>query len=122
MTESRTERIGRPFLTATASAKGLAAFPLGSIQSRAAARALLEHQFAGRRRIDIVCSIPRPAADGEIQIGTWTEGADGALIRFSNLPPGMTIEEAERIVSQPGWKPTDPPLPPERIRPPLKPE
>jgi hypothetical protein len=34
----------------------------------------------------------------------------------------MTIEEAELIVSQPGWKPTAPPPKPEHVRPPLKPE
>lgn len=34
----------------------------------------------------------------------------------------MTIEEAERIVSQPGWKPTASPAQPERSRPPLKQE
>ncbi len=79
-------------------------FALGSSQSRAAARALLERRFAARKRIDIVCSIPRPREDGEIHIGTWTEGADGSLFRFSSLPPGMTIEEAERIVAERGQR------------------
>lgn len=97
-------------------------FAVGSGQSRAAARALLERRRAGRKRIDVVSSIPRPAGDGEIRIGTWTEGSDGTLFRFSSLPPGMTIGEAERIVSQPGWKPTVPPQEPKRTRPPLKPE
>ena len=36
----RTERTEKPFLTATASGKGLGSLPLGSPQSRAAARAL----------------------------------------------------------------------------------
>ena len=94
--------------------------PLGSPQSRAAARALLERRFTSRERIDIVSTIPRPAGNGEIRIGSWVEGAHGALIRFSTVPPGMTIKEAERIVAQPGWKPTAPS--PEPIRPPLKPE
>jgi hypothetical protein len=43
-------------------------------------------------------------ANREIRIGTWIEGADGSLFRFSTIPPGMTIEEAEQIISQPGWK------------------
>jgi hypothetical protein len=97
-------------------------FALGSSQSRAAARALLACRFAARKRMEIVSSIPRPGGDGGIHIGTWTEGADGSLFRFSSIPPGMTIQEAERIVSQPGWKCTAPPQKLEPIRPPLKPE
>ena len=74
-------------------------YPLGSTQSRAAARALLERRFAGRRRIDLVSSVPRPGDDGGIHIGAWIECDDGSLFRLSTLPPGMTIEEAEQIVS-----------------------
>jgi hypothetical protein len=76
-------------------------FPLGSAQSRAAARAALESRYAARKRIDVICSIPRHGGN-TIRIGSWIEGADGSLFRLSNLPPGMTMEEAERIVSQPG--------------------
>jgi RecB family exonuclease len=93
-------------LDATGAGLRLGDYALGSPQSRAAARALLERRFAERRRIDIVCSIPRPGAERGIQIGTWREGADGSLIRLSNLPPGMTIEEAERIVAQRGQQQT----------------
>ena len=95
-------------------------FALGSRQSRAAARAVLERRKTGQRRIDVFGSIPRPYTNSEIRIGTWQEGEDGVLFRYSNIPAGMTIQEAERIVSQPGWKPGPPP--PERVRPPLKPE
>ena len=80
-------------------------FALGSPQSRAAARGLLESLRAGRKRLDIVCSIPRPGEDCAIRIGTWMEQPDGSLLRFSNIPAGMTMADAERIVSQPGWKP-----------------
>lgn len=41
MIETRTERTGRPSLRATAAGRGLGCFPLGSPQSRAAARALV---------------------------------------------------------------------------------
>ena len=41
MTETRTERTGRPSLTATAAGRSLGCFPLRSPQSRAAARALV---------------------------------------------------------------------------------
>jgi hypothetical protein len=77
-----------------------AEYPLGSPQSRAAARALLERRFAGRRRIDVVSSIPRPGGDGAIRIGTWIECDDGSLFRFSTIPSGMTILEAEQIALQ----------------------
>jgi hypothetical protein len=72
--------------------------------------------------MEIICSIPRPGAQGEIRIGDWIEGQDGTLFRTCNIPAGMTIQEAERIVSRPRWKPTAPPTEPERTRPPLKPE
>jgi hypothetical protein len=98
-------------------------FALGSRQSRAAARALLECRFAARKRIEVIYSIPRPSArEGEIRIGEWMEGPDGTLFRTCNIPAGMTIQEAERIVSQSGRKPTVPAAEPGRIRPPLKPE
>ena len=61
-------------------------------------------RFAGRMQSDLVSNIPGPGADGEIRIGTWIEGRDGSLFRCSTIPAGMTIEEAERIVAQPGWK------------------
>ena len=75
-------------------------YAVGSPQSRAAARALLERRFAARKRLEIVCSIPRPGAVGEIRIGEWIEGADGTIFRTSNIPAGMTIQEAERIVAK----------------------
>lgn len=66
MTESRTECMERPFLPATASAKWLASFPLSSIQSRAAARSLLDARRAAKGegtlvRIVSVASCDDPA-------------------------------------------------------------
>jgi len=76
--------------------------PPGSVESRAAARALLEHAEAERERITIVCRIPRPAWDvdeGEdpasedrnkkIRVGEWSECPDGRLFRMVYVPPGM---------------------------------
>jgi len=82
-------------------------YPLRSRQSRAAARSLLERKLANRKRIDVVLtsSIPRPPGALAINVGKWQEGPDGTLTRFSMIPSGMTIEEAERIASQRGWKP-----------------
>ncbi len=80
-------------------------FPLRSCQSRAAARAALERRRASRRRIDIVSSVLRPGADRGIRVGTWIECDDRSLFRFSTIPAGMTIEEAERIVAKRERKP-----------------
>ena len=85
----------------------------------ATGRALLERRFAARTRQTIIISGSDSKAP---RIGKWEEGADGSLGRICILPRGMTMQEAERIVLQPGWKPTAPPAKPERIRPPLKPE
>lgn len=62
-------------------------------KSRAAARALLERRFAGRKRLDVVSSIPRTGGDGGMC-------DDGSLFRCSQIPPGMTVEGAERIAAQ----------------------
>jgi|HubBroStandDraft_1064217.scaffolds.fasta_scaffold501025_1 hypothetical protein len=61
---------------------------------------------------EVSCSVPR--------IGEWQEGADGNLVRIRALPDGMTMQEAERIVSQPGWKTTTQPSKPGRVRSPLE--
>jgi hypothetical protein len=95
-------------------------FALGSGMSRAAARAELERRFAGRIARTVIVDLETDCT--EPRIGEWREGADGSLGRVCALPKGMTMQEAERIVSQPGWKPTAPPAKPERARPPLKPE
>ena len=77
-------------------------YPLRSRQSRAAVRSLLERKLACRKRLDVVLtsSIPRPAGAFALNIGKWQEGADGTLMRFSMIPAGMTIEEAERIIAE----------------------
>lgn len=76
-------------------------YAIGSPQSRAAARAVLARRFAVREKLDIVVStyVASPGFDTP-HLGEWIEGADGKLTRFSRLPPGMTIAEAERIVTE----------------------
>jgi hypothetical protein len=93
-------------LSATGAGLKPGEYLLGSAQSRAAARALLERRLAGRNRLDIVSTVPRPGANGEIRIGAWLEAEDGSFFRFSTIPSGMTIQEAEQIALQPGWKPS----------------
>lgn len=76
-------------------------YALGSPQSRAAARAILGRRLAGRKRTEliIISSVPRPQGDG-IRIGKWSGCTDGTLTRTSFLPSDMTMDEAERIVSE----------------------
>ena len=76
-------------------------YAIGSPESRAAARAVLERRLAERNRggITLVSNIPRPSGD-EVSIGDWCEGNNGTLIRFCSLPTGMRMEEAERIVAE----------------------
>jgi len=73
-------------------------YALGSPESRAAARAVLEHRLAERNRggLTLITNIPRPFSEG-IRIGEWCEGEDGLLMRICFLPTAMTMEEAERI-------------------------
>lgn len=69
-------------------------YELGSLQSRAAARAMLARRFAGRKRLTIILD-----SEGEGPcLGERREGADGTLVRRCYLPAGMTLQEAERIV------------------------
>jgi hypothetical protein len=84
-------------------------FALGSAQSRAAARALIERRFAGRARCELVIRhIALDPSLAEPQLGEWYEGSDGQMWRCSHLPAGMTIEEAERIVAERGQPPLKP--------------
>jgi hypothetical protein len=75
-------------------------YAVGSPQSRAAARALLERRFAGRIARTIIVDLE--AGCTEPRIGEWCEGADGSLGRVCALPRGMTMQEAERIVAERG--------------------
>ncbi len=96
-------------------------FPLGSAQSRAAARAQLEQRFAGREKCDVVIRHIGSDPDwDEPQLGQWHEGPDGQMRRCSHLPADMTIEEAECIVAEPGWKRSGEPLESERVGPSFK--
>jgi len=111
-------------------------FPVGSLESRAAARAMLQHAESERERITIISHIPRPEWewDGEgpapadwnkkIHVGEWSECPDGRLFRMVNVPPGVTWHPNEpasdveivhgdypfpqpRPVELPAWEPHD---------------
>ena len=72
------------------------AFEVGSLQSRAAARALLGLKIDGAKRLDFVVSVVgRPEIYKRPRIGRWSEGADGTFTRISYIPWGTTLQEAE---------------------------
>ena len=73
-------------------------YAVGSPQSRAAARTLLERRFAGRIRRTIIVDLETDCT--EPRIGEWREGADGSLGRVCALPKGMRMQEAERNIPQ----------------------
>ena len=75
-------------------------YAVGSQQSRAATRALMQRRFAGRIARTIILSAETDSDCKEPRFGEWREGADGTLGRICFLPDGMTMEEAERIVAE----------------------
>jgi hypothetical protein len=75
---------------------------VGSLESRAAARIMLQHAKDRRERIEIVSCTPRPRQDNSRPHATpWTETPDGPLFRMLYVPPGMAEDEARRIVDKP---------------------
>lgn len=73
-------------------------YALCSLPSRAAARAIVEQRTSGKDRFDFIVDIGITIDD--LKIGEWTEDEDGRLTRVSLIPEGMSMEEAERIVSE----------------------
>ena len=76
-------------------------FPLGSMESRAAARAMLEAQERGVRHLQIIITAPRPRREGEphTKVGPWFETADGGLTRYVFVPPGTDEETLRRLLA-----------------------
>jgi len=72
-------------------------YPLRSLQSRAAVRRMLEERQAGKTAITLIL-------DGKEneppRFTPWVESEPGRMGRVASIPPGMTVEEAERIASQ----------------------
>jgi hypothetical protein len=96
-------------LGATDSGRRPGDYALGSVESRAAARAAVEQRRASqkRRELVIICSIPRPNHENDPELDPigpvvhdWHMANDGVLERICWIPPGMTVEEAERICAQ----------------------
>ena len=77
-------------------------FPVGSAESRAAARALLELHERGVRRITLIIDpAMRPRREGppdEASVGPWFIGKDGNLFRTALIPKGMDEETKRRLL------------------------
>ena len=73
-------------------------FPLGSVESRAAARALLNDRERNTVHRVIVMSLPhRGGNTGEIHIHPWQEWGD-EMARLVCCDPGTSWEEIERLL------------------------
>jgi hypothetical protein len=79
-------------------------FPLGSAESRAAARMLAQQRETQGKRLEIILSSwMRPARGNDKPHATpWIPHAfeDGTLVRTLVVPEGMSAEEARRIVDR----------------------
>ena len=66
-------------------------FPLGSAQSRAAARMRLQQLKAARPTFQLIHSIPRPGLDPNVvHVGEWGELEDGRLFRMVYRPQALS--------------------------------
>jgi hypothetical protein len=73
-------------------------FPLGSPESRAAARMFLNNQRDSRKRIEIVSNIARPDPDSaKPHVSPWSDFGD-ILMHVLYVPAGMTEEAARNIL------------------------
>ena len=82
-------------------------FPLGSPESRAAARMLAMSQQDTRKRVEIVTNVhmpcpgkgpdPDPWNDEEPHFGPWRDCGD-VLMRFVYVPDGMSFDETRKTV------------------------
>jgi hypothetical protein len=62
-------------------------FPIGSPESRAAARKLLVRRIEGRKRIRIIWSIPNPGEDNSrVHFGEWQKWEDDTLGQIVYVP------------------------------------
>jgi hypothetical protein len=67
-------------------------FPLGSPESRTAARAMLEAQERDVRRVQIILDVPRPQHESEPEtiVGPWYKTADGTHARYSETKESLS--------------------------------
>jgi hypothetical protein len=72
-------------------------FPIGSLESRAAARSQLAHKNDGRKRLRLISHIPRPDWDNSrYHFGEWEDWGEDTLCEMVYVPhvwvkPGEAI-------------------------------
>jgi hypothetical protein len=75
-------------------------FAVGSAESRAAARAMLEARDEGVPRLQIAHSVPSPRQDNSRpRLGQWTPMIDGGFMRVVYIPQNTDVETRERILA-----------------------
>jgi len=63
-----------------------ALYPVGSVESRAAARAMREWRHSTRKRVEYVSRIPSGKDDSRTRFSPWQERRDGTLSRYVYVP------------------------------------
>ena len=98
MKSMKNQRVKSP-LPATDSAPKPGDFPLGSVESRAAARAHVQQSIKGRVRTTVLFIGWHPMATPltKASIGPWNENPDGSLTRQVTAPSEMREEDALEI-------------------------
>lgn len=91
MNQSTSERSPRP-----------EEFPLGSAESRAAARAMQELRERGIARLQIIFDIFDTPSHANLvpEVGPWYE-SNGTLTRILFIPPGTDEETQRRLLATP---------------------
>ena len=78
-------------------------FPIGSPESRAAARMLMRSRVDNRKRLQFITNTMLAHHDGnpEPHVTPWIETLDGGLFRFVYAPNGTDEETKERLLATP---------------------
>jgi hypothetical protein len=62
-------------------------YPISSPASRAAARLQIAQRNSSRKRVRLVCNVPRPGVDdSRVRFGGWQECQDGTLLQIAYVP------------------------------------
>jgi len=73
-------------------------FPIGSPQSRAIARALIESRWS---TLDLVELYSSREGHGSPEFGEWESFRPGSMTRRCRIPAGMTFDEALQVAGLP---------------------
>lgn len=78
-----------------------AEFPLGSVESRAAARAQLDVIESGMRSKQLIIAMPARNGTKHCSVGQWYEQSDGSRCRVVMVYPGVPKETLARLLAMP---------------------